>query len=161
MRSSRALYSAILAAAVLWCSAFLAAPWLVGQGGAAAPVGHTLYRAFHPVCHQLDDRSFHIFGGAMAVCARCASIYLGFFAGALLFPIVPALQRVSPKILLVVALVPMLLDVGLGGLGLHAVTNITRSLTGAFFGMLIPMVVLPPALEGGRSLLAISPRTDQ
>jgi hypothetical protein len=29
------------------------------------------------VCHQLPERSFHVWGAQMPVCARCAGIYLG------------------------------------------------------------------------------------
>ena len=40
-----------------------------------------LQRAFALVCHQQPQRSFVLFGGSVAVCARCLGIYLGAAAG--------------------------------------------------------------------------------
>ncbi len=37
--------------------------------------------AFAPFCHQLPGRSFALAGVKLAVCARCAGIYLGMFLG--------------------------------------------------------------------------------
>ncbi|HWS97500.1 MAG TPA: DUF2085 domain-containing protein [Candidatus Methylomirabilis sp.] len=42
-----------------------------------------LQRGFSLVCHQHADRSFSLFGGSVAVCARCLGIYLGAAAGLL------------------------------------------------------------------------------
>lgn len=39
-------------------------------------------RAFALVCHQHPERSLEIFGGHVAVCARCLGIYLGAAIGA-------------------------------------------------------------------------------
>jgi hypothetical protein len=41
----------------------------------------------------------------------------------------------------------MLLDVLSGWTGLHAVTGATRTLTGAFFGIIVPFVILPALIE--------------
>jgi len=45
------------------------------------------YLVFTPFCHQLPDRSFHLLGVPLAVCARCTGIYLGIFIGAFSFRI--------------------------------------------------------------------------
>ena len=42
-----------------------------------------LERGFSLVCHQQVDRSFFLFGGSVAVCARCLGIYLGAALGLL------------------------------------------------------------------------------
>jgi hypothetical protein len=44
-----------------------------------------IYRFFQPVCHEMDARSFHIFGYKLAVCSRCASIYYGLTFGYISF----------------------------------------------------------------------------
>lgn len=42
-----------------------------------------VYLFFKPICHQIDSRSFHIYGVKLAVCSRCSLIYLGVLFGAL------------------------------------------------------------------------------
>jgi Predicted membrane protein (DUF2085) len=37
----------------------------------------TAYGVGHLICHQLPGRSFHLWGAALPVCARCTGIYLG------------------------------------------------------------------------------------
>jgi uncharacterized membrane protein len=67
---------ALLAGAVIWCSAVF-----------SAPVFHLypLYSFFSSICHQLPDRSWHIHGEPLALCIRCTAISIGFFAGLLIF----------------------------------------------------------------------------
>src|SRR5687767_6864982 len=73
--------------------------WLLVGGGSlffvgllfAAPLAQVndlhwfssaVYGAFGRVCHQIPERSFHVVGQPLAVCARCTGLYVG-FAGAL------------------------------------------------------------------------------
>jgi hypothetical protein len=35
------------------------------------------YSVGHLICHQLPARSFHLWGAALPVCARCSGIYVG------------------------------------------------------------------------------------
>jgi len=67
----------ILAPLALACAA-IAVPWLLTH---SPETGFALQRAFALVCHQHTDRSFSLFGGTVAVCARCLGIYLGAAAG--------------------------------------------------------------------------------
>jgi uncharacterized membrane protein len=46
----------------------------------AAFLGFT-YAAGSVVCHQLPERSFHVAGVQLPVCARCTALYLGGLAG--------------------------------------------------------------------------------
>jgi len=62
--------------------AVIAAPYLLTHGFLAA--GLALERGFALVCHQRLERSFWMFGGAVAVCSRCLGIYLGAAIGLLL-----------------------------------------------------------------------------
>ena len=57
-----------------------AAPWMWARQPAFA---FALQRGFSLVCHQHADRSFFLFGGSVAVCARCLGIYIGAAAGLL------------------------------------------------------------------------------
>jgi hypothetical protein len=40
-----------------------------------------------------------------------------------------------------------------GALGIHVVTNATRAITGAMFGLIIPFFVIPSAIEAVTHLL--------
>lgn len=64
-----AIERTVLAAALLWCLAIVAAPLF--------EIGF-LYRLFSTICHQLPDRSWFLQGHPLAVCIRCSAIYLGF-----------------------------------------------------------------------------------
>ena len=44
-----------------------------------------VYLFFSPFCHQLAERSFHIFGAQLALCARCTGIWAGLLLGTLFF----------------------------------------------------------------------------
>jgi uncharacterized membrane protein len=57
-----------------------AVPWLLAH---APEIGFALRCGFALVCHQQAERSFVLFGGSVAVCARCLGIYLGAAAGLL------------------------------------------------------------------------------
>lgn len=57
-----------------WAAAAIAVPFLLHSVPALALA---LQRGFSLVCHQNPDRSFFLFGGRVAVCARCLGIYLG------------------------------------------------------------------------------------
>ena len=47
----------------------------------AASLGYAfalgVYAIGHLICHQLPARSFHLWGAALPVCARCTGIYIG------------------------------------------------------------------------------------
>ena len=144
-------YAVILAGVALWCGGFLLAPACVASGSPAlSAVGGALYALYHPVCHQMESHSLHLMGLPLAVCCRCSFIYFGFLAATVFFPFLENLRRprtLHPS-LVVIALVPMLVDVGLGLIGLHQATLTTRALTGFWFGVLTPFLLIPAAIEG-------------
>lgn len=73
-------YACLVAAAASWVGVLFAAPLLAGQFPDAA---WALHRFFSGICHQIPERSFHLAGAAIPVCARCLGLYCGFAAGAL------------------------------------------------------------------------------
>ncbi len=154
----RKTYVLILAGAALWCALIFLAPYLASV---SSPAGEFVYRSFHPICHQLPERSFHIFGEKFAVCSRCSSIYFAFLAGTLVLPFIrisgnsflqhsgdTLFRGITARSVFIVALLPMVLDVGLDMIGLHESNVITRTLTGVAFGFIVPFIVVPAALEG-------------
>ena len=88
---------------------------------------------------------------------RCSAIYFAFLAGVLLYPAFRTLDRpvVPRRRWLVIVAFPMLLDVAAAFLGIHESSLVTRSITGALFGFVLPFYCLPVALDavGNRSLL--------
>ena len=87
----------------------VAAPWLAHRGSFIAAL---LYTLFDPVCHQIPERSFHLWHEPFAVCHRCTGLYLGFSLGIALWPAFPApagrlLAR--PRVILLFA-IPLAID---------------------------------------------------
>jgi uncharacterized membrane protein len=159
MRSAPVTYGAITVGAGLWCI-LLFAPSILAAAGVDSPaLNDAVYRFFRPICHQMDGRTWHPFGHMAAVCHRCSSVYVGFFAGALAYPL---FRRISEPVmpgrkLLLAAAVPMAIDVAGAWLGLFEGTTFGRVVTGGWFGVLIPFLILPGAIEGVRQLLTRTP----
>ena len=66
----------LAAAAVSWALLNALAPVL------PVPVAAFLYGFGAVICHQISERSFHVDGAQLSVCARCLGIYAGFALGA-------------------------------------------------------------------------------
>lgn len=113
--------------------AALAAPLCASHG--RPTLAAALYLAFSGVCHQIPERSFLIDGHPLAVCHRCAGVYLGLFlAAALLRPRAP--RSPSARRLWVLAVVaPLALDVILERTGLWHGAGGVRFATGLLFGI--------------------------
>ena len=87
----------------------IAAPWLAHRGSFIGPL---LYTLFDPVCHQIPERSFHLWHEPLAVCHRCTGLYLGFALGIAMWPAFPAAaQRLlaRPRVILLFAF-PLAID---------------------------------------------------
>ena len=142
-------YLAIILGSVAWCSTLVLTPLLAGSSA-----GTFLYSFFHSICHQIDQRSFHVMGQPLAVCSRCSAIYFAFLVGTVLYPFIRSVQHPATpsRWLLIGALLPMVLDVFTGLLGMHEITNTTRTLTGSVFGLLLPFIIIPIAMEAIQQL---------
>jgi uncharacterized membrane protein len=149
MDSSRRIYLVFLSLVALWCSLIIAAPLLQDFSDNTRPLAALLYRLFSRICHQLDERSYHLDRHAWAVCIRCSAIYFAFLAGLCCYPLVRRFDnRTIPSLLwLMAASFPMLVDVGFSVLGIHESTSITRLVSGACFGIVLPFFILPPLVD--------------
>jgi uncharacterized membrane protein len=158
VRSSVITYLLILGGTILWCVALVLPPLLLSAGGAWGVAGIALYQPFHTICHQLAERSIYVLGAPLAVCMRCSAIYFGFLFGTILY--LPArffgVSITGGRVLLVVSILPLLADVVLDVLGVHASTGATRLITGSLFGVVVPFYVIPAAQEAMQELLAAS-----
>jgi uncharacterized membrane protein len=65
---------------LLWVAALVATPFQFSAGSVFAGL---FYEACGLICHQLPERSFHLNGVQMPVCARCVGLYASGAVGAL------------------------------------------------------------------------------
>ena len=75
-----ALRPAFVAATVTWALLLPLVPFVASRPH-ATPIGAALLIAVYAIggviCHQLPERSYHLWTAQMPVCARCAGIYAG------------------------------------------------------------------------------------
>lgn len=138
----------------------LAATAAIGATAALAPViggdvGAAMHALFSGVCHQLPERSAHLAGGAVALCHRCFGILLGFAVGIAAAPALGAdlrrrVRRDGSIGWLALAGAPTTIDWALGALGVWANTPLSRTVTGAVFGLVAGAIL-------GVNLLSRSP----
>jgi len=107
--------------AIAWVALLLTAPLL------AAPLAAPLYGIGATICHQLPERSFHLAGYQLPVCARCIGIYLG--AAAAL-----TLGRAWPRTLVAGSAIPTAVEVLLESVGAWHPSNVMRMLAGVPLG---------------------------
>ena len=138
----------------LWCLGIVAAPLLTGLPGVGGKLSGFLYETYGRVCHQIDGRSFHLHGQKLAVCARCSSVYAAFWFGLLLYPFVWGMKkRTVPRATwLLLAALPMVVDVVLSVAGIHGSTLLTRGVTGMLLGLFLPLFTVPTFLDASEHL---------
>ncbi len=82
----RAVAVFYLAAASAWIVAIPATPWLSVHLHRERPgflLSGAMYQFGSLICHQRADRSFHLEGVQLPVCARCSGLYAGAPLGAI------------------------------------------------------------------------------
>ena len=68
-----------------WAALLVAAPFLASRAHASALASALIvgvYGIGSLICHQLPERSYHLWAAQMPVCARCTGIYFGAVLGA-------------------------------------------------------------------------------
>jgi uncharacterized membrane protein len=84
--AASSLRVAFTAAAAAWALLLVAAPFAASRPHASTIAGMLtvgVYAVGSLVCHQLPERSYHLWAAQMPVCARCAGIYFGAVLGIL------------------------------------------------------------------------------
>jgi uncharacterized membrane protein len=152
-RRARAGWAVAAGLAVGLLILIVAAPLLKAGGAPAA--AETVYGAFALLCHQMDERSFHLLGFKLAVCARCFGLYVGALLGALIYPLArPLVRRDLPaRGWLIAAAVPTTVDFALGFFHLWENTHASRFLTASLLGLAVAFYFVPGAID-----LALTPR---
>lgn len=138
------LAAALAILALGWTLVVVAAPLLRARGSTPArgwiPVLPAVaYQAGSLVCHQRPERSFHVAGEPLVVCARCFGLYVAGAAGLLL---AWGLRSRWPsrwvRLALAVGVLPIAITVALESVGAIDTSNVLRMATG-----------VPPGLIGG------------
>jgi len=149
-RTTFQAYLLVLGLSTIWVAGPFLAPvgmahgWISANPSNALPDNHRLpdllafilRSAYGRVCHQIPERSLWIQGHPMAVCARCLGIYLGYFAGLVIYPLMrKSLEIELPRRRwLLLALLPLAIDFTGGYLGLFENTIVSRIATGFVAG---------------------------
>ena len=126
-----------------WLALVVVAPTL------PVPIAGLLYLAGSFICHQLPERSFHLFGAQLAACARCVGIYAGVAAGlgvqALGFGNARAMSARRLRVALVAGALPTSVTVALEWLALWQPSNAVRASAGLTLGVALAFVVVEAA----------------
>jgi uncharacterized membrane protein len=144
----RLLAGLLLVASLSWAAALLAAPHATTTDGPVRVAAAFTYLGAGYICHQRPERSFHLDGHPLPVCARCTGLYL-----AAPFGLVGALfmrrRRTADdrtyrrwRAVIVAAAIPTIVSVGLewiAGPGLSS--NISRALAALPLGAALAAVV--------------------
>jgi uncharacterized membrane protein len=137
-------------AAGIFCASIVLVPVAEFEGWRGAHWSRLLFR---PACHQISERCLDLGAGPMAVCARCAGLYAGGFAGLLLALLFN--RRYKPALWWVVAAaVPSVIDFLVGIIGLPGLPNWPRFALalapGILLGLLLADAVAQLAAGNGR-----------
>jgi uncharacterized membrane protein len=121
------------------------------RAGGWEALARPAYGLFATVCHQKDNRSFHVYGEKMACCHRCFGVYGGLFLFGLIYAILRSrAQSISPlkPVWLVLLAGPLVVDGLLSTAGVWESTWYLRLATGLLFAAAVTWTLLP-YLEGG------------
>ena len=103
-------------------------------------IHYLLSRIYSGVCHQETGKCFMIADQSMFVCARCTGIYLGaLMVGLITFNY--KIRRFGLNILLV-ALVPLFIDVFFTSFGIYTYSKFIALLTGLIFGSVVYLFLI-------------------
>jgi uncharacterized membrane protein len=138
------------AVVLFWVFLIILAP-AVKYGGLET-LSNVIYKFFSVLCHQMPERSFHLFGHQFAVCSRCFGVYFGLVFGFLVYPLFRKIEETEPfpRYWLFLSLVPIGVDWSLGVFGIWENTHLSRFLTGLILGTACAVFIIPAIVELGQ-----------
>ncbi|NUR56806.1 MAG: DUF2085 domain-containing protein [Acidobacteria bacterium] len=103
-----------------------------------------VYAAGGFVCHQRPERSFHLHGRPLAVCARCAGLYASALAGGIVALLVgvPLVSARRARLWLALAAVPTVVTVGIELAGVAHPSNTMRMISALPLGAIAAWLVV-------------------
>jgi uncharacterized membrane protein len=146
-RSAWLAWAAALSVALSFVGLIVTAPLLRARGLPFA--AEVIYQGFHAACHQMPERSFHLWGFPLAVCARCFGLYVGVLGGMLFYPLARRLTwtGVPTRAWLLAAALPTSVDFLLGVFGVWENTHWSRFLTALLLGAASAFYIVPGLID--------------
>jgi uncharacterized membrane protein len=111
-------------AAVCWIAVILSIPLTADRGFGFGSVVYTIAAL---VCHQRPERSFHISGVQLPVCARCTGLYLAGALGAVAAWFGIAANPRRTRAVILIAALPTAFTVAIEWAAFAAPTNLLRA----------------------------------
>ena len=136
---------ALALTALAWLALLIVTPL------APSPIATLMYAAGAIICHQLPERSFHLAGFQLPVCARCLGIYAGAAAAASIHVLGVfvtdsarwrLLSPAAARRVFLVSAVPTVVTVALDWAGAWSGTNVVRAIAGVALGVGGALVVM-------------------
>jgi uncharacterized membrane protein len=108
----------------------------------------------YAVCHRIEERSFHVEGRPLSLCARCTGMYLGAVVGMVYQTLLGRRRTAWPRTGIMLVLGAFLVAFGVDGINsgiifymgkplLYQPSNILRLITGTGMGLAMSIVLLP------------------
>jgi uncharacterized membrane protein len=141
--TKRLVLGLVTVIAGLWTAGVVVAPWLTARD---LVIGHWLRWIYRPGCHQIADRCLDLGFGPLAVCARCAGLYIGGTLGLSWTTIHNRPNELRPLWLAIVA-APTVLDFAAGQLGLPSLGNWARCALAVPFGLVAALFLGDAVIE--------------
>ena len=173
-RHRRVLGWALALTATGWVFALVGAPY----GATHAPHRHpsflasaAVYGLASLICHQQPDRTFHVWGAQLPVCARCTGLYVGAAVGALVAVLLAHQRRWGRlrnasieslrawRIGLVLAAAPTLVTVLLELALAAGISNGARACSGAPLGAVVAWIATS-SLRGRETAMDEAPEVN-
>jgi uncharacterized membrane protein len=129
--------------ALAWAVTLVVAPFVLVHGASLAAA--LVYELGALICHQRPERSFHLAGVQLPVCARCFGLYLSGAAGALAAWLratrtIPVVHSYNVRPVLMVVTLPTAVTVSAEWFGIASSSNVIRAAAalplGAYLGWL-------------------------
>jgi uncharacterized membrane protein len=146
-RVARWAWVVMLALAASLVAIIVLAPVLRARGYPL--LSYVFYQVFKAACHQIPERSFHVAGYPLAVCARCFGLYVGALAGLVAYPTVRPLTRTDAprREWLIIAAVPTTVDFALGFFHVWENTHWSRFSTALLLGAASAFYIVPGLMD--------------
>jgi uncharacterized membrane protein len=135
---------AIAVAALAWLCLLLA------SASGPTSLSAVMYGVGSFICHQIPERSFHLWGFQLPVCARCLGIYAGFALMASAHAGTSTARRFRPRPLtpasarwvFAIGALPTAVTLALEWSGGWRGSNVVRAIAGSVLGAGIALVVM-------------------
>jgi uncharacterized membrane protein len=137
-------------AALTWVAIVVVTPAAAARGRLPW-LSFAAYEIGARICHQRPERSFHIAGIQMPVCARCFGLYAASAAGLASAWFLKRRRTSSNtmRLALLLAAAPIALTVALEWMGIIQTSNVVRMLTGLPPGAVAGFVVVGSLRRAG------------